>query len=684
MKYFLRKIPYEIRYLIGNFLMLYACFLAFRVVFYLFFFQTNIDDSHAIVRAWYLGAKFDLRLALIVLLPVLLLLAVFRSKLFSRALFRKILLIYFFIIELCLLLVYIADFNFYGYTGRRIDPTILRFLNKQDAGINGRMLWESYPVIRELFFMVILMVVLFRLHRWVYRRFSIEAAARLTSGRIPRSRKSFWLPWSATLILMSGGIYGNFDYYPLQWSQALFSGDDGVSSLGLNPVLNFVHKLKFRQSSFDPAATRRYYPYMVRYLGIPHPDTSSLNFERNFPGDSTRPKPNIIFVMLESTGAAVSSMYGNPLQPTPNMKRLADSGILFENFYVPAHSTARTVYGLTTGIPDITQVETASRHPDMIDQRVIMNEFVGYEKYYLLGGNMNWANIRAVFTNNVKDVQLFEEDNFKDKKLDVWGISDYDLVREADRVFKHAWDRRKPFVAFLQLADNHRPYSTTPGAGDFRPWTRNEVDQQKLRASGFVSMGQLNALRYEDYNVGQLIRLAKKSGYLDHTVFVFFGDHNCLLNPYHFMPLPEYEMGTGQVHVTSFIYAPGFFKPRVITEPASLLDLYVTFARYVGLPFTNYTLGTDLFDSSRRPRYDFIWYRKNGQLCYGLMGSRYLYEMQGSTNRTALYDLQADPRKNVAAAHPATAGYLDHLMKGFYESAWYLMFNNRKAKKKGL
>jgi arylsulfatase A-like enzyme len=165
---------------------------------------------------------------------------------------------------------------------------------------------------------------------------------------------------------------------------------------------------------------------------------------------------------------------------------------------------------------------------------------------------------------------------------------------------------------------------------------------------------------------------------MKNTIFVCFGDHNCLLGPYHFMPIPEYEMGTGQVHVTAFIYSPHYFKPQRIREPVSLLDMYPTFARYTGIPFNNYTLGNDIFDSTRKQRYDFIWYRRNSKLCYGLMGSRFLYEMEEDSKKTSLYDLQADPLKNVEENYPDTARYLNNLLHGFYESTWYLMFNNKK------
>lgn len=678
MKKFFRKIPCEIRYLVGNFFIVFLLCILFRWLFYLVFIQSVVHNAGEVAEAWYLGIKFDLRLALILTLPLWLLIIIWKGKIFERSIFRKIILTYFFIIELALILIYITDLGFYGYLNRRLDVFIFHFFNLQDADTNLQMVWESYPVIWGFIGIVVVMVVLFLLHRTLYRRFAIQKAKRLAVKPPAKKKKSVLIVGMVIVfVLMAGGIYGNFDYYPLRWSQAMFTGDNRISNLALNPVLNLVNSFKYRNETVNLEATRKYYPTIANYLGVQNPDSAKLDFTRFYPGDSTQKRPNIVFVMLESTGAAVSSMYGNPLQPTPNMKQLADSGVLFENFYVPAHSTARTVFGLTTGLPDITTTETASRHKKIIDQRVIMNEFNGYNKYYLLGGNMNWANIRAVFTNNVQGVKLFEESDFKRKKLDVWGISDYDLVQEANKVFKNSYDSKKPFVAFLQLADNHRPYSTTPGDGDFKRWTDKDIDPNKMKASGFISLDQLNALRYEDYNVGKLIKLAKESGYMKNTIFVFFGDHNCTLNSYNFMPLPEYAMGIWEVHVTAFIYAPQFFKPQRVNTPANLIDLYPTMAHVAGIPFHNYTLGTNILDSTRQ-HYSFICYWRNGSFFYGLLGKNFLYEMSKDKTKTNLYALHQNPLQDVKSTYPDTAKYLDNLVKGFYESTWYLFFNNKK------
>ncbi|HEY0273124.1 MAG TPA: LTA synthase family protein [Chitinophaga sp.] len=664
-------IPRYFRYVFTQTAYLYLILLFFRAIFYFFCFTTTDPHSSDIAKAWYLGLKFDLRLTLILMAPLLLLALFTRERFFTRPLVRRIHFIYLFVAYLGLVLLYLLDLGEYSYLGVRLEPSILRFAASGEKADNTRMLWQSYHVVRW----VLGLLVFFGLTWWGYRRIFYRQA-HTAAIPVTRGRYAGWIV--ASVLLFAAGIYGNFAYFPLRWSQAMFTRDNAITSLALNPVLYFASNLSVNDDTFDARKTREYYPTMARYLGVDQPDGEALNYVRTVPGRD-KARLNIVLVMMESTGAAPTSVFNNPLNGTPRMKQLADSGICFENFYVPAISTAKTVYGVTTGLPDITRVKTASRHPRMVDQRVVMDQFKGYEKYYLLGGNTNWANIRAVFTNNVDGVRIFEEGYYKAPKADVWGISDYDLVTEANTIFKAANDRQQPFIAFLQLADNHPPYTTTAGAGDFKKLTSKDVDPATFRAAGFVSMAQFNAVRYEDYNIGHLIDLARQSGYLDHTIFVFFGDHNCVLNPYKFMPLPEYEMATGGVHVTAMMYSPANIRPRRISNPVSLLDMYPTVAGMVGMPYKNYTLGTDIFDSTRVHPYKFISYVRNQAVYYAVIGPQYLFEQQANSPQTALYDLKANPQLDIKAQLPDTARYLENLTHGFYESTRYLMLNNKKG-----
>ncbi|GEP93167.1 Phosphoglycerol transferase MdoB [Chitinophaga terrae (ex Kim and Jung 2007)] len=673
MEYSWKNIPRYIRYVFVQTLYLFLLMVMFRVIFYLFFLKTTITDRTAIIKAWNFGLRFDLRLTLYLMIPLLIFVFITRNRFFTSRVIRRVVFGYLFIIYAGLTWLYIVDLGHYAYLGQRLDPSILRFFAKGERADNARMVWQSYPVVKGVAGIIIFLYLVYLLQKATWRRFAGQPVIYLRN-----------LPFTGyvvgTVLLFAAGIYGNLAYFPLRWSQAMFTRDNGITSLGLNPILYFISNFSVDKDTFDKKTTQQYYPAIANYLKTDTVNAETLSYVRTVAADSSKPRLNIVLVMLESTGAAVTSMYGNPMQATPNMQRLADSGILFKNFYVPAISTAKTVFGVHTGLPDITGVKTASRHPKMLDQRIVMDQFKGYERLYLLGGNTNWANIRAVFTNNVEGIRIYEEGMYKSPKADVWGISDYDLITEASEIFKKENDQKKPFIAFLQLADNHPPYTTTPGAGDFKKLAEKDLDMKKFKQSGFVSVDQFNALRYEDYNVGHLVDLAKKDGYLDNTIFVFFGDHNCVLDPYHFMPLPEYELATGGVHVTAFMYSPKHIKPQVIDAPASLLDVYPTVAGLVGMPYRNYTLGINIFDSTRagNDRYAFIQYIRNQMPYFAVIGSQYLFEVNTRTHARALYDLKADPMKDISAQQPGVARSLDSLANGFYESTRYLMFNNKK------
>lgn len=666
------RIPRYIRYIFMQTLFLFGYLVVFRAVFFFFFFSSTIKETGVLARAWHIGLRFDMRLALMLMIPVALIAVIARDRLFGTGALRRINFGYLFLIYLLLSIFYVLDLGHYSYLGLRLDPSVTRFLAYGERATNARMMWESYPVVWGLLGMIAVMIFIRYCYRNIFRRYAQKEGTPVR-------------PWGYAgyvmmlVILFGAGIYGNVAYFPLRWSQAMFTRDNAVTSLALNPVLYFVSNFTVQNDTFDDRETHKYFSSIAQYLGVEQPVANQLNFVRTVPGDSTKPRQNVIIVMMESGGAAMTSMFNNPMKATPNLQQLADNGVLFENFYVPAMSTARSVFAITTGLPDVVRSKTASRHPGIVDQRVVMDQFAGYEKYYLLGGNTNWANIRAVFTNNVEGIQIFEEGYFKSPKADVWGVSDFDLITESDEIFKKAHDKKQPFIAFLQTADNHEPYTTTPGAGDFKRLTAKEVDMKLFKTSGFVNLDQFNALRYLDYNIGHLMKLAKTSGYLENTIFVFFGDHSAKLDPFKFMPIPEYEMSTYVDHVPCIIYNPRLLQPQKVSHAGSLVDIYPTVAKLTGIPFKNYTLGMDLMDTTRSAqRYAFIQYSKNLNWCMGMINGEYLYEIDTKTNVTGLYDLKADALKDVKQQHPQLTGDLDKLTRGFYESTRYLMFNNKK------
>ena len=174
--------------------------------------------------------------------------------------------------------------------------------------------------------------------------------------------------------------------------------------------------------------------------------------------------------MLESVGTAPMSYYGNPINTTPKMDSILEKSVNFTNFYVHKAGTAGSVFASITGLPDVDHVKTASRNPMVIDQRIIFDQFDGYEKLYFLGGSANWANIRGIFQSNITDLKIFEEGSYEiEKRADVWGIDDYELFKESDKELTKIHQQNKPFIAYIQTATNHMPFTVPDQKESYRP-----------------------------------------------------------------------------------------------------------------------------------------------------------------------------------------------------------------------
>ena len=170
----------------------------------------------------------------------------------------------------------------------------------------------------------------------------------------------------------------------------------------------------------------------------------------------------------------------------------------FPNFYVPVSGTSRTVFASLTGLPDVSTVRTASRNQMIIEQHSVVNAFDGFPRYYFIGGAAGWANVSAVLRTNIKDLNLYEEGSYSAPNVDVWGISDLDLFKEANAVLE-SLPRDKPFIAFIQTSGNHRPFTIPPENDGFETI---QVPAEELRKFGYKSNEQFNAVRLLDFNIG--------------------------------------------------------------------------------------------------------------------------------------------------------------------------------------
>lgn len=648
------------------FLLLYR-FVTWQWVYY----DAVLSEKDGLLQSFYLGSKFDLRLAIYGLAPLILLSLFFHKTYFKSFFWRRFTVWYLGIVYTLINLGYSIDIGNYMYLKERVNASVLSFLG--NPMISAQMMIQSYPVFSILIALIVLTAIQVRVGLLIYRKITVYTFVGTKSLRTVYT--SFFL------LVFAGSAYGKMSFYPLRWSEAFFSKNNDLSQLTINPILYFVNSLSFSSTTYSTEETYAYFNTVSSYLGA-HNDP--INFNRTYSSlnDQSATKPiNVVVVMMESLGAQPLGIFNNPLKGSPFIDSLATNSWFLDNFYVPRYGTARTVYGSIIGLPDVVETKTASRNPKAINQRVVLDQLKGLEKLYFLGGSANWANIRALFTNNISGIQIFEEGSYENEdRVDVWGINDGDLFRNADQKFKKLHDQNKPFIAYVQSSGYHPPYTVPDQEGSYKRLTTKEISEKEVQKAGFVNLDQYNALRYFDHNLKVLFDASKKSGYYDNTVFVLFGDHNGRVSPYNHMDKPEFETSLGQLHVPLIIHGKMIPK-RKDSRMANLLDVYPTIADILNQPYTNYTLGRSLLRrkaDDNSPTFAFESYK--GQMKPVLILPNHYYFSEKSGDKLSdiyRYNKQTYDQPDLSFDLNQLKS-LDSLCKGLYQSTLYLYFNNKK------
>jgi phosphoglycerol transferase MdoB-like AlkP superfamily enzyme len=633
----------------GLFFLLLLSFL--RIVFHLVF--APAGEKHFINVFW-MGFRYDARVVCVFLFILFLSGLIFYFRPFSHHFSRKLLMILTRSFGLLILVVYTFDFFHFDYLRQRLNASVLNYA--EDAKISGNMVWESYPVIKILFLWIICFTGIFYASRLLYR------SCNTLPGKI--SKANLVASYTIIFFVFALAIYGRAGKFPLRWGDAYRFNSDYKASLALNPFQSFFSSLKFRKISYDVQKAIQYYGLMTAQLGVTNPDTSTLNFRRlTIDNDSAvSTHPNIVLVICESFCAYKSSMWGNPLNATPYFNELCSKGIFFKNCFSPAYGTARGIWAIITGIPDVVELKTASRNPNLVDQNTILNDIQGYNKFYFIGGSASWANIRGVLTDNIKGLHLYEQGDYKSSSVNAWGISDKNLFLEANIVLKQ---QNNPFFAMIQTADNHRPY-TIPKEDKPFIHLRN-FPKDTLEKYGFWTNEELNEYAYTEYTFKTFLETARKEKYFDDM-----------------FPKVWTEEALTSHHVPLLFYAPSKLKPQVIERKVSQVDIVPGLAWLAGLRVNNTGLGRNIFlnpslpDSNEISNHTFILQPDNHLI--GLLTGKYYYKYDLLSKKGNVFSIVNNDPLPPGEPGPAFLHQMHELTLGYYETSRYLLFNNKKKK----
>ena len=279
-----------------------------------------------------------------------------------------------------------------------------------------------------------------------------------------------------------------------------------------------------------------------------------------------------------------------------------------------------------------------------------------------MGGSLSWANIRGLFNKFIPSMNLFEgEYHSKYPYIDVWGISDYHLFKEAHKKLESIASKNKPFFAYIQTAGNHRPFTVPKENTKYKIQKHSESE---LKENGFVSQDYFNGVNLFDFSVGEFMKDFKNSSYSDNTIIAFFGDHGITATQVPFIRKADLELDIYENHVPLIIYAPNLIKKHKIFKRTSYLpDMLPTILSLAKINFTNKTLGVDLLNPNNKRRTALL-------LGKGLVQDNFF--LKNNNGVFKLYDLDKNQAINDANKHKK----MKDLFNAFSDVSHNMLYQN--------
>jgi arylsulfatase A-like enzyme len=413
-------------------------------------------------------------------------------------------------------------------------------------------------------------------------------------------------------------------------------------------------------------------------------------------------QPNIIIILTDDMGFSDIGCFGGKFVPTPNVNRLAQSGMMLTSYYSAAPICSPSRAAMITGMYparwnfstylDNKKHNKNAQQADYLDPKAPTMAHIFKAAGYATGHFGKW---HLGGGRDVHDAPGFEQYGF-DEHASTYESPDADPLLTAtnwiwsDKDSIKRWDRSKYFVdktlAFMQKHKGQPCFVNLWPDDVHTPW----VPRKEAEYTGQYPMNPEEeeafklVLKEYDKQIGRLLDGLKATGLDKNTIVIFTSDNG---------PLPSfrgsraaglrgsklslYEGGTRMPFIISW---PGHIKPGS-TDGSSVVsstDLLPSLSKMAGvkIPADYKGDGTDrsrVFAGKPSPRNkDMYWEYGRNEIAFkypqakdrspalGIRSGKWKLMMNRDGNGIELYDIVADKGEanNVAQANPAVVSQL--------------------------
>jgi phosphoglycerol transferase MdoB-like AlkP superfamily enzyme len=455
--------------------------------------------------------------------------------------------------------------------------------------------------------------------------------------------KSTWalkktlLIWPLIFILVAFGIRSSLGHRPANPALFAITADSMVNSLVLNSGYSVVYAsynlLKETKSSEIYGEMPR--EEIFKITGAKESDIPTLT---TLKPSHKREKPlNLVIILQESLGATfVESLGGVPV--TPNIEKLKNQGIWFEQLYATGTRSVRGIEAVTSGFqptPADSTVKLSKSQKNFFTLAALLKK-QGYNTEFIYGGESHFDNMRGFFTANGFQNIVDQKDYKNPVFVGSWGVSDEDLLNKTHNQLLTYHASGKPFYTLAFSSSNHAPFEFPDGRIDL-------YEQPKATDN--------NTVKYADYAIGEFFKKAQQSPYWKDTIFLIVADHDIRVRGETLVPIKHF-------HIPGLILGADI-KPLRYTGVASQIDLPVTLLSLMGVNGQHPMTGRDLSSiAPDTPGRAMMQYNDNfGWMEESSAGKQVVVLRSGKAPAHGLYDAKLKRLNDVAP--PANAKALE-------------------------
>lgn len=498
------------------------------------------------------GLTLDMSIAgYLTIIPVLLILfSVWITGDYLRVALKS----YFLLVAILIAAIFSIDIELYSYWGFRLDTTPFFYLKTpKDA-------FASIPV-----HTFIIQILLFLVYAggicWLFWKLVVP----ILNNKFVRHRL-----WGSLIVLIFGGILilpirGGITVSTANEGRAYFSSNLFLNHSAVNPCFSLLASA-WREQNFDS-----------QYNYLPEEERGRLFAtltDMSQPADTLQllknNRPNIVLILMESFSSNAIEVLGGEPGITPQLNRLSNEGILFDNFYANSFRTDRGIVSVLNAYPaqpttSIMKYPVKSQSLPSIAKTL---DSAGYHASMTYGGDINFTNMQSYFYASGYEKITADRDFPLKDRLSKWGANDNITFPHLFKEIKEESAATPFFKTFLTLS-SHEPFEV--------PF--HHLDDLYL-----------NSVAFTDSCIGSFIDSLKTLPIWDNTLVILLSDHGYLY-PHHLKQyMPERQK-------MPMLWLGGVIKqPQRISGFASQIDLAATLLAQMQLDYSAFTFSKNILN----------------------------------------------------------------------------------------